>query len=83
MNTRTINRPSRTRSTVSEQAVRRAIAARRTVMTEGAATMAPDTEDATVNGRRGTRAAGGHPQILRRWSVAELIAGATRRQAVA
>jgi hypothetical protein len=82
MSTRTINSPFRTGNSISDRAVRRAIAYRRTVAAKRTPTAAPDTESTSVNDRLDTTA-GGRAEILRRWSVAELITAATWRRTLA
>jgi len=66
-----------------ELAARRAIAHYGGMVTKRAPAKSAERANATVNDRRDSRKAGSGPQILRRWSVAELIAGATWRRAVA
>jgi hypothetical protein len=67
----------------AELAARRAIAHYGGMVTKRAPAKPARSANATVNDRGDTQAAGSGQQILRRWSVAELIAGATWRRAVA
>jgi hypothetical protein len=82
MSTRTNSSPFRVGDRISERAARRALAHFRATAVKGALTAAPDLAKATGNDHSVTGGSASDHLVLRRWSVAELIAGATWRRAV-
>jgi len=80
MSTRTIHTPFHAGDLISERTARRARAHPRTVAAPDAA---PAPAPATDAARRDTPSPAGDARILRRWSVAALIASAPRPRALA
>jgi hypothetical protein len=84
MSAHTFHAPFNSRDLISERAARRAAAHPRTVVAKDAAAPPADPVVNTVGTVRevGSSSAGS-PQILRRWSVAKLVAAATWPRVIA
>ena len=93
MSTRTVHTPFHPSDLISDRSARRASAHRRTVALPDAAPVSNATSaldarsapatNAAVTAHRDTPSPAGEARILRRWSVAALIASAPRPQVVA
>ena len=80
MNTHTFHAPFNPRDLISERAARRAAAHQRTVAAKAAVATPAEAADTA---RQDSSGSAGNPQILRRWSVAKLVAAATWPRVVA
>ena len=80
MSTRTNHSRFRSRDRISERAARRAFAHFRTAAVKDAAAAAPGPANVRVDAGGDTHGSAGDSQILRRWSVAELIAAGSSRR---
>lgn len=84
MSTRTTHSQYRSGDRISERAARVAMAHFRAAASKGITSpAAPGSANPIVNDRRDNRRPATERQILRRWAVADLIAGATWRRASA
>jgi hypothetical protein len=80
MSTHTFHAPFNPRDLISERAARRAAAHLRTAASQDAAATPANASDGT---RRDSTNTAENPQILRRWSVAELVAAAAWPRVIA
>jgi hypothetical protein len=83
MSTRTRNSQRRSGDRLSERATRGAMAHFRAAAANSASPSALGSANAIINDRRDNRRSATDPQILRRWAVADLIAAARWRRALA
>jgi hypothetical protein len=83
MSTRTTDSQYHSGDRISERAARGAMAYFRAAPARGASPAPADRANSIVNDRRGNRRSTTDPQILRRWAVADLIAAARWRRALA
>jgi hypothetical protein len=83
MSTRTVHTPFHAGDLISKRTARRARAHPRTVAVPDAAAAPAPATNAGLAARRDTPSPAGEAKILRRWSVAALIASAPRSRVVA
>jgi len=83
MSTRTTNSQYHSGDRISERAARRAVAHYGGTVSKRAPAPAVDPANVIDNDRRDTHGSAGDVRVLRRWSVADLIAAATWGRAFA
>ena len=83
MSTHTFHAPFNPRDLISERAARRAAAHPRTIAAMRPAATPDGAAEAADAARQDNSSSAGNAQILRRWSVAELVAAATWRRELA
>ncbi len=83
MSTRTTNSQYHSGDRISERAARSAMAHFRAAAAKRTSPSAPGPANAVVDDSRDNRRSATDPQILRRWAVADLIAAARWRSALA